>query len=193
MDTLAVVQSVSDMNWNTIIIAGISALSALFGSGLTLFIQYKLKKVELDKQNEFKAREHIFNFRQYRIQDRIKSINKLQKSFGNLVGSIMYDEPAKITKDFRILTKSFMAFFSDKNDLVVLENDLKENGLLTSEREITLKKTRNILDMDFSKINPESYKDTLFLIMTCLANIQDIEITLMEKNIVKIYKKYLED
>ena len=53
------------MDWIEILKYALPAITALIATGITLYYQYKLKKVELEKQNEFRARESLFNFKNF--------------------------------------------------------------------------------------------------------------------------------
>lgn len=180
----------------------ITAITAILSSFLTFIAtyliiknQYKIKITEIKGQSELKAREHLFNSYQERMQKVNEGFSEISASVFKTLGQVeSFDENLKndtINKTFELIRK-YMTYNS--NFLDELENELKKEKLYTSNREKDFNYIKNTsTDIIDNKFDEEKRKDIFYIVVKIEKIISDAKLDLFDKKSNDLFKDFITD
>lgn len=180
------------MDWLELTKYVIPALTALLGTGITLFFQYKSKKIELVMQNEFKAREHLFAARKAKVEEIIEIINNyhtMMTNFGKKLILSKNDEQKRAI--IKLFVKSVGIVFSiDDGILQNIKHELEAHSdyrKLDDRFQFAIQYFKS----DFNSTPVDELEKSFFQVMYFMQNIINFIRDHEEKEMLKIFDKYV--
>ncbi len=170
----------------------IPAIMALIGTGITLLYQYKIKKVELDKQNEFKARKVLFNFKQERIKDTKKTINDINDSLDSLTKYMASSANAENKLEFVLNgLKMFEKLLAIDNLIEGMENHLKGYNVYDKDLENKVNYVKEFFSSEYIKKDLEELESSSYKIIHNTSCFMEYFLNIYEKEATDMFEKYI--
>lgn len=183
------------VNWQTIISDAIKILGPAI---ITAFVAYKagamqanVRMKELDKTNEFRVREKMFDVNREKLNRLEKSQQEFNKSLGEMLGTISFEESIEhgllgtLNKMMESYYKSI--FLNIKSAL----KEMKENKLDDTDEYSNLKQYLSKMTTYKQAKNKVDLENAFYALMELQGNLVDCEGKVLAKQADTIFKKYL--
>ncbi|MFC7298496.1 hypothetical protein [Herminiimonas aquatilis] len=188
---------------NLIQTVSLEAIKILGPASIAAYVAYKAaavqlnaKLLELDKGNQFKARESVFSHLKERLLHIDQQTEKLNAEIGHMIGyaaGYRAGDSSPDGQDFALLMGGLMHSVAKHAplEITVLLNDMQMSGLTSSEEFKTLSERQKTL-ISFSQ-NPtyEEMKSHAFQLLETYNLLGGCTRLLIQKQMEKVYAPYL--
>lgn len=172
------------------------AIIAAFATYKATQSQFEIKLRELEKAHEFGAREHLFKYYQDRQVQLSKDYEKLNQSLGNTLGyATGYVAGAEEEQsEFLSMLAEYVEMYSKitPTEIDTTARDMEQNGLMeTEDYRKLVAYVEPLRNLDKGK-TLQALRKNIFAIVDAYHFLQHCNQTLLQKQMAKIFTKYIE-